>query len=710
MKKFSDLRIGLRMIIIISASVVIILSLFGVYMYRTQYNKIINDTNANLNEQVEDLCNIVRLQVKERRMQVDISSRIAQEFFDNAGEVQIDEEQYLDISVVNQESLENKRIRISAMLINGESLYDNNLLVDKITELTGAKATVFQKINDGYLRVSTSVIKSDGNRAVNTYIPNNSPVVKAVESGNDYTGRAVVVDEWYLTTYIPISINGTINGMLFVGIPEKDMANIKQLFAQKNFLKTGYAFIVDKEGTFVVHPKQEGESAKEEVFFKQLVAAGAGAIKVNYLWEGENKILYARYVDEIGSYIAVSIYEKELLSILHNLRNMIGLAVFFSIIIIVLASAYIAKSITSSIQKSVVYANKITNGDLNAQLDVYQKDEVGLLADALRFMVKSFRSGVDMAQKIALGDLRHEVNESNIIKGSLDEALIKMQEQLSNVVQNIRVVAQNVASGSTQISESATDISTGANEQAATAEEVSSAIEQMTAAISQNTENAQDTLQIAKKASIDIDEGRQAFEITFSAMKDIAQKISVIGDIAEKTDLLAINAAIEAARAGDQGKGFAVVAAEVRKLAELSQKAAKEITQLSSSSLSIAEDATKLLLAIVPDVKRTSELIMEISASSNEQKAGAEQINLAMQQFSNVTQSNMANAEEMASSSEELASQAEQLNDVVNYFVIDDEKSMNSFVNNHKKLVKKDKEYFDFSKSSQLSNLEYQNM
>ncbi len=154
------------------------------------------------------------------------------------------------------------------------------------------------------------------------------------------------------------------------------------------------------------------------------------------------------------------------------------------------------------------------------------------------------------------------------------------------------------------------------------------------------------------------------------AMKQIAEKIAIVEEIARQTNLLALNAAIEAARAGEHGKGFAVVAAEVRKLAERSQEAAGEITELSSSSVDVAVQAGSMLQKLVPDIQKTAELVQEISAASLEQNSGAEQINKAIQQLDQVTQQNASASEEMSSTSEELSSQAQQLMDLVAFFNI----------------------------------------
>jgi methyl-accepting chemotaxis protein len=222
------------------------------------------------------------------------------------------------------------------------------------------------------------------------------------------------------------------------------------------------------------------------------------------------------------------------------------------------------------------------------------------------------------------------------------------------------------------MSASSEEMSQGASEQAAAAEESSSSIEQMTANIRQNADNAIQTEKIAIQSAKDASEGGKAVSQTVSAMKEIATKINIIEEIARQTNLLALNAAIEAARAGEHGRGFAVVAAEVRKLAERSQKAAGEINELSTSSVAVAEMAGQMLGAMVPNIQRTAELVQEIAAASREQDAGAEQISKSIQQLDAVIQQNASASEEMASTAEELSGQAEQLAEMIAFFVVDD--------------------------------------
>jgi methyl-accepting chemotaxis protein len=278
----------------------------------------------------------------------------------------------------------------------------------------------------------------------------------------------------------------------------------------------------------------------------------------------------------------------------------------------------------------------------------------------------------EIAGKLADGDLTVRIETRDHDTGSVLFAVQSMIERLKTVIADVKIASDNVASGSQQLSAGAVQMSQGTTEQAASAEEASSSVEEMNATIRQNSHNAQMTETIALKSAADAAESGKAVSESVVAMKEIAGKISIIEEIARQTNLLALNAAIEAARAGDHGKGFAVVASEVRKLAERSQVAAAEISQLSSSSVEVAEKAGLMLEKLVPDIQKTAELVQEISAASREQASGSEQINTSIQQLNQVIEQNAGAAEQMSSMAEELSSQAEQLQSTMVFFKVDE--------------------------------------
>ncbi len=329
-----------------------------------------------------------------------------------------------------------------------------------------------------------------------------------------------------------------------------------------------------------------------------------------------------KYLEEMGHFFnqvneeskASIMTDETMLTTADSTRKVTIMISIIAIIAGILFAFVIARGIITPINKGVNLAKSISEGDLTAEVDIDQNDEIGQLAKALKVMTH------------------------------------KLEDIISEIVQG----AGFIATASKQLSEDA-------SEQAAATEEVSTSMEQMIANIQQNAQNAQETEKIASKASSEIGIGYENVNNTVLSMKEIAENIVVVEEIAEKTDLLAINAAIEAARAGEHGKGFAVVAMEVRKLAERSQQAAAQINKVSKSSVSIAEETGIKMGEIVPEIEKTSTLVQEISAASYEQNSGADQVNSALMQLNNSNQNTAAN-------SEELASQADQLRQAISFF------------------------------------------
>ncbi len=393
----------------------------------------------------------------------------------------------------------------------------------------------------------------------------------------------------------------------------------------------------------------------------------------------------------------------------NSTKLILGTASGIAVLIALGAALWITLGINNGLRKITTVVNAVAIGDLNQKVDVKTNDEIKDLINTVNTMTANLRATAALADQIAMGDLSTDAKPlsdkdtlgiamqsmiSNLRttagiadqiangdltvspkplsdKDALGIALEQMVERLRGVVADAISAAENVSSGSQELSASSEQVSQGATEQAASAEEASASMEEMASNIKQNADNAAQTEKIARQSAKDAEASGEAVSRAVDAMRTIAQKIGIVQEIARQTDLLALNAAVEAARAGEHGKGFAVVASEVRKLAERSQSAAAEISAMSTDTVTAAQEAGDMLGRLVPDIRKTAELVSEISAACREQDIGAAQINEAIQQLDKVTQQNAGASEQMSATSEELASQAEELQTSIAFFKVD---------------------------------------
>ncbi len=335
-----------------------------------------------------------------------------------------------------------------------------------------------------------------------------------------------------------------------------------------------------------------------------------------------------------------------------------------------LIAFFVSKKIIKGIKKLKVAGEAIKDGNYDTDLIVTSKDELGELADSLQEMVESFKKGVNYAKKIAEGDLRMSGTIDISKLSPLEKSMMTMELKLNEVVVEILAATEDISLSANLLRDRSESIASGANRQAASTEEVSASMEEMVSNIDQSTENASHAEKISIKAANGISTGNQSFTITVQAMREIADKIKIIGTIAARTDILAINAAIEAARSGEHGRGFAVVAAEIRKLAESSKQAAERIQSVVSSGVKVAEEAGVTLAEITPEVKQTAQLLQEIANAGHEQNSGANQINDAIQELTRVIQENTEAADRMSYEAINLNEKAQNLKESVSYFKV----------------------------------------
>jgi len=325
-------------------------------------------------------------------------------------------------------------------------------------------------------------------------------------------------------------------------------------------------------------------------------------------------------------------------------RTLMISAAIISLLLGVILSLVIARGFAVPLGQAVMVLERVADGDLTVTLDVFTKDEVGQMAQALNRAV----------------------------------------EKLNSTLQEVAESAASASTSSQELASAAESIASGAQEQAASLEETSASLEEITAAVRQSADNANQASQLASSSKDSALQGQDVVSNAITAMAEInassskiSDIISTIDEIAFQTNLLAVNAAVEAARAGDEGRGFAVVASEVRSLAQRSAVAAKEIKVLIQDSLKKVEAGSGLvnrsgetLQGIVGSVKRVTDIVGEIAAASGEQSTGIEQVNTAMTQMDQVTQSNSAQTEELSATAQALSEQAAHLMDLVSTFTL----------------------------------------
>jgi methyl-accepting chemotaxis protein len=296
---------------------------------------------------------------------------------------------------------------------------------------------------------------------------------------------------------------------------------------------------------------------------------------------------------------------------------------------------------------------------------------VGVALLVTRSIVKPLEVAVRVVSNVARGDLRERVEPQGRDElASLLGAVRQMSDRLAEVIGEVRAGAEALGGASAQISVTAQTLSQGTGAQASGVEETTAALEEMGVSITQNAESARRTEALAKEGARSAEESGRSVTETVAAMRSIAEKIGIVEEIAYQTNLLALNAAIEAARAGEQGRGFAVVASEVRKLAERAQAAAREIGGLAGSSLQVAERSGQMILALVPEIRKTAALVQQVAGASSEQSAGVAQVSRAMAAVDEVTQRNASAAEELSATAEEMAGRAATLQRVMAFFVV----------------------------------------
>ncbi|MFM0736929.1 Cache 3/Cache 2 fusion domain-containing protein [Paraburkholderia xenovorans] len=534
---------------------------------------------------------------------------------------------------------------------------------DQFLERSGAVATVFARSGDDFIRVTTSLKKQDGSRAIGTLLDRKSPAYALIMANKPFTGLAALFGKRLITQYRPITdANGRVIGALFVGVTvDSEIQSVKDGISKLKIGDSGYYFVVDASkgadrGKLIVHPAAAGQSADNaNAPYQQMLDMKEGQLE----FSSADATLGEREAhDKFVSFVTVPQWQwlvggiaprDEVMADVTRTRDAFLLLGF------VLVGAF-----------GVVF-----------------------LIAARRLVTRPLDEAAKASERFASGDLSVRVAKDGAIRadeiGRLMQSIDGIGEGLARIVSQVRHASTDMSEGTAKIAAGSGNIAARIATQASSLEETAASMEQITSTVQQNADHAAQANTLVTNAADAALEGGRAVERVVSTMGEISrssQKIAeitnVIEGIAFQTNILALNAAVEAARAGEHGRGFAVVASEVRALAQRSAAAVKEIESLIASSTAtvesgfrIAEEASSTMQGIVQQVGQVRAIMAEISVASREQSGGIEQVNLAVTQIGEATQQNATIVGEAELAAAELRDQAARLAEVVSVFKLD---------------------------------------
>lgn len=503
---------------------------------------------------------------------------------------------------------------------------------------------------NGYFRqgdriINQKAIEDTTNQELNTTYYQVRRKNKAVIVNPYYDQTTKEVKDILMTSLLsPIKGNsGEFRGMVGIDV---SLAQMNQIISRVKPFEESVSYMISENRTIVAHTNTEltgknfisSLATDSTLFQKEILGSNSEAQKSFTYKNSVNGVEYFVAFEpilinneETNWFIGIEVPTSVILSEAHVLMIRLIISGFIGLLVLCLVVYLLAGKITDPIIKGVEFAKTIASGDLNATLSIEQNDEIGDLAESLSVMAS----------------------------------------RLTKIISEIIQSSDKIANSTQHLLYSSAELAEGASKQAASSEEMSASMESVFNRIQKNTENAQETERIALMASKGIQLGKESTQALIESMNNIIEKISVINEIAKQTNLLAINAAIEASRYGLQGKGFAVVAAEIKKLAERSHSAAKEINELSRIGVLQASETGKTLLEIVPEIEQTAELVKQITAASKEQRISSEEINIGIQQLNKVTQLNAGASFELSVNSKSIAQQTENLKKLIAFFKVE---------------------------------------
>ncbi|MFP4526989.1 MAG: methyl-accepting chemotaxis protein [Candidatus Kapaibacterium sp.] len=383
MKWINNMKIGNRLNIFVGGVVLICFVGLGLYIYDFVHETIDETYTESINEYLDNYTEMIKLEVESKQEKVNVAMNLASVYFNSLGTININPDTKIKIG----------RFEVNQWTFNGRQIQKSTQSVDRFTDMGIQLSSIFQETPEGYVRIATSVVGEDGERAIGSVIPYDSEIAKTVRRGERYIGRSFVLGEWLIAAYEPIRQNGRIVGIIAVAEPEINYKYFSEVFSEKSYFGSGYPYIVDMNGVLTAHPASVGTSLAEYDFFTEMKQNKEG--KVVYDWKGREKTQYYRYIDAIDSYITVGWYTEDYQAIFNALTMVLVIGTLIALILVIGVLIWIVRNVVKAIKSSVAAAESIAEGDLNIDLEAKSEDETGQLLRAMKSMAGTINRLVD---------------------------------------------------------------------------------------------------------------------------------------------------------------------------------------------------------------------------------------------------------------------------------------------------------------------------
>ncbi len=587
------------------------------------------------------------------------------------------------LAAADQESGATAQVVVPDLLWDGQRVAARLAELDRIRAETLVDVTIFQRIERGYLRVATTVLDIAGGRGIGTFIPNSSPVAASLDAGETFLGQAQVVGQPYITVYHPVTgPNGEVIGAVFAGVPQVDADYLRAEIVGVQVGESGYAFVMDSDGLLIFHPFLEGQNVSDRDYIQHILAHEEGVITHDEVQEDgsvRTRDVYFERVDGVGWTVALATYRDETLASSRQI-SLLLLAIFAVALIVALAIGwFLARSIANPVRRLAGELSGLASreADLTVRLPEAARDETGQMARSfnafigqLETLIATLKDAIARSSEVketlatATEETTTAIEQIGATISSIGNRMRTLDDEVGGTTAGLRQIANNTESVDEQIATQASMV----EQQTAAVTEMIAALNNVDRVASARADLARSLSAVAADGEARVRETEERFATVEREVQQIREMASAINDIAARTNLLSMNAAIEAAHAGDQGRGFAVVAEEIRKLADSAGQSTRQIaasvaavTEAVASTGDTVRTTAEAFHQISAEVTTAVGAFTEIQHSVSELNEGSKQVLEATTEVNNTTVAIRDGSREIRTGSESIVGSAERV-------------------------------------------------